>query len=185
MLSARLRARGIGSGVARVATYLERGADAIIALLAILKARGTYLRQSDTSYPAGRAGRDHGAAQRAMLVVTRAVRQYHRHAAFSNGDQAPPVYLFVDRRDGRRAREASAVSAVSVVRPDDVAYVLFTSGSTGQPKGVVVDHRSLSNYWTRGGSTLMACVERRRSRAAKRPRWASTLSLRRRSADRR
>src|ERR1700722_4303903 len=35
---------------------------------------------------------------------------------------------------------------VSVARPADVAYTVFTTGSTGLPKGVLVSHRALLNY---------------------------------------
>jgi nonribosomal peptide synthetase MxcG len=134
----RLRARGVGAGD-RVAVYLERGADAVVAFIATLKARGTYV-PIDTGYPDGRVEAIlESSAPR--LLLTRAalaprlpgsVREERRLALVLVDDPAPPA----EPTGTERPR----------VRPEDAAYAFFTSGSTGQPKGVVVGHRALANY---------------------------------------
>ncbi|GAB2593886.1 amino acid adenylation protein [Paractinoplanes abujensis] len=43
--------------------------------------------------------------------------------------------------------EGAPLNAPAVVRPSDVAYVLFTSGSTGRPKGVPVTHAANQHYF--------------------------------------
>ncbi|MFI1914975.1 AMP-binding protein [Nocardia sp. NPDC020380] len=54
----------------------------------------------------------------------------------ANGEVAQP---------GSGARIAPAVTAAAT--PDTPFYVIFTSGTTGRPKGVVVPHRALLNHW--------------------------------------
>jgi amino acid adenylation domain-containing protein/thioester reductase-like protein len=131
-----LRARGVGAG-SRVATYLPRGADAIIAFLAILKARGTYV-PIDMGYPPARvAAILASAAPRLVLTQLSSAAAVE---AVSEGDVPIELYFIDD------APVSGAPRSRPVIRPDDAAYCFFTSGSTGRPKGVVVDHRALANY---------------------------------------
>ncbi|HEX6911345.1 MAG TPA: amino acid adenylation domain-containing protein [Longimicrobium sp.] len=130
-LAARLRARGVGPD-ALVAVLLERSAAMVVAQLAVLKAGGAYV-SLDPNGPAERAAYMLRTS-RAAAVLTRAAHE----------GRVPPVGVPVMRVDGDDG--ASAAPAVSTdVHPLNLAYVLFTSGSTGQPKGVAVPHGGLAN----------------------------------------
>ncbi len=137
-LCERLRACGVDSGV-RVAVYLERGADAVIAFLAVLKARGTYV-PVDAGYPPGRVAAILSCAAPRVVVTRGGLALTLQEIPASE----PFFALLVDGAEDSAPRTDTGPRPP--VRPDDIAYAFFTSGSTGQPKGVVVDHRALANY---------------------------------------
>ena len=125
----------------RVAICLERSAEFVLALLATLKAGAAYV-PLDPTYPQERLGfliRDAGA----RVVVTN-----RSGAASLPTDAVTLVRLDLDQRS--IAREATDDLHVDI-EERDLAYVMYTSGTTGQPKGVGVEHRNLRNYtWAVG-----------------------------------
>ncbi|KVV34097.1 hypothetical protein WK79_31870 [Burkholderia ubonensis] len=141
-LARQLRAMGIGAGTGAtgetaesiVAVALERSIDAVVALVAILRAGGVYV-PVDPEQPPARVTTIVGEA-RPALVITRA-------ALAPRFADAARAMLLVDRdADAIDARDASPLDAP--VHPDALAYAIFTSGSTGVPKGVAISHRSLA-----------------------------------------
>jgi amino acid adenylation domain-containing protein len=131
-LAAHLRALGVGRNVP-VGLLLDRSADAIVGLLAILQAGGAYMPLS-LDAPAARLAQQL-AESGATVVVT----------AGSLASRLPgnARVVLVDRRV---AEPAVTPGAIEPARPDDLAYVLFTSGSTGTPKGVAVTHANAVHY---------------------------------------
>lgn len=131
-LSRRLLAAGAGPD-APVGVYLDRSIDMVVGLLAILKAGGAYL-PLDRSYPPERLAFMLKDAQ-AKLALTR--------AEFAGTLARTPVHwVCVDGGDDR-APSASPPRAPRIPAPTDLACVLYTSGSTGEPKGVEVPHRGI------------------------------------------
>lgn len=128
---------GFGRG-SLAGLYLNRSIAAVTGMLGILKAGGTYV-PLDPGYPEERismmiedAGID--------LVLTRT----DLRELLPGG---PARVICLDEPLDDRARETGpAVSAGAVAR--DPAYVLFTSGSTGSPKGVLGLHRGAINRFS-------------------------------------
>ncbi|MER7668259.1 amino acid adenylation domain-containing protein [Kitasatospora sp. NPDC096128] len=129
-LSGRLAGRLTGRGVRRgdrVAVLMERSADLVVTLLAVWKAGAAYV-PVDVAYPARRVAfmvADSGAS----LVACSAVA----------GDGVPQGVESIVVTD-----EGPGEAPTLPVRPGDLAYVMYTSGSTGVPKGVAVPHRSVA-----------------------------------------
>jgi amino acid adenylation domain-containing protein len=138
-VAANLCGQSVGPGVA-VGLLMERSVDAVAAVLAVLKAQGAFL-PLDPAYPEGQLRRMVETAQTALLVVA------DGGAAARLDAQVPAVVMHdllqpaVVRHDLLRPAEASRRDPP---RPDHLAYVTHTSGSTHYPKAVAVSHRSLA-----------------------------------------
>ncbi|WP_280409844.1 non-ribosomal peptide synthetase [Nocardia brasiliensis] len=123
-----LSARGIGSD-SLVAVGVSRSVELIVALLGVLKSGAGYV-PLDLGNPARRLAFVLAETNPACVVTTNADR------ADLPATDVP--YLLLGEAD-----TAEAGTRHRPPRPDDLAYVLYTSGSTGQPKGVCVTHRNV------------------------------------------
>ncbi|MEV7601284.1 amino acid adenylation domain-containing protein [Kitasatospora sp. NPDC089797] len=132
-LAARLVAAGVGADTP-VVLLMGRSAELVVALLAVLKAGGSYLPLDDR-HPAERLRKitaDTGAA----LVLVDAAHGDHPLAADA---PCPVLTVTPELFDGPRERRARRPE----LHPEQLAYVMFTSGSTGEPKGIAITHRDV------------------------------------------
>ncbi|MFG2912791.1 amino acid adenylation domain-containing protein [Kitasatospora sp. NPDC048298] len=131
-LAAYLGSRGVGIGD-HVVTCLPAGPELVVALLAIVRAGAAYV-PLDPSHPVER--------RRLILAdcAARAVVTRDDYAADCEGLGADVVA--VDALAGEIAALPADLPDVTP-GPEDAAYVCYTSGTTGTPKGVVVPHRAV------------------------------------------
>ncbi|MCG5432537.1 non-ribosomal peptide synthetase [Mycobacterium sp. MYCO198283] len=130
-IAATLQDRGVGRGDV-VAVLGPKCADQVPAVLAILTVGAAYLP----------IGADQPAPRAARILAAADVR-----FALATGDLRPDVLAGIPAvtvTEAAAAGDGSRLRPVDV-DPQDLAYVLFTSGSTGEPKGVELTHDAVMN----------------------------------------
>jgi amino acid adenylation domain-containing protein len=129
-----LLGRGPAAG-RRVAVCLPRSSEMVVSLLAILKAGAAFV-PLDSTLPHSR-----------KLSVLRDARPAVLLAA--DADDAPPEFdgeVLLTRESRARIEQEDASNPEPGVARDGVLCVLYTSGVTGRPKGVVVPARAVLNH---------------------------------------
>ncbi|MEV0543641.1 amino acid adenylation domain-containing protein [Nocardia salmonicida] len=119
-----------------VAVAMTRGIESIVAAHAVCRAGGVYL-PLDPRSPAQRADRILGTSRTALVLTTAA-------DGFAT-DRAPVAHVDAVDLSDFADTSVSDFDRLAPLLPRNAAYLLFTSGSTGEPKGVSVSHEAIVN----------------------------------------
>ncbi|HSS52816.1 MAG TPA: amino acid adenylation domain-containing protein, partial [Thermoanaerobaculia bacterium] len=133
-LARHLRALGVGQELP-VGVLAERSPEAVIAILAILKAEGAYV-PLDPDEPRERLRSIVEDARMPLLLVTRG-------KWLDLLPEAAVRQVCLERDQLEIARWSREDLGDPPTPADSLAYVMYTSGSSGRPKGVCVPHRAV------------------------------------------
>jgi len=125
-----------------VAICLERSAEMIVSLLAVLKAGGAYL-PVDPSYPNERISYMLEDSKSKILIT---------QDSFENNYELEDTKVLI--LDSLNLSVYDKANLNNITTRHDMAYVIYTSGSTGRPKGVMVEHGGVVNLSHDQGSSF-------------------------------
>ena len=125
--------RGLGVGVdTPVAVCFERSVSLVVAVLGVIKAGGAYV-PLDPQYPRARLEYLLDDSRAAVVVTAERWQSRLTGRAVLLDQDWPVISSLPAANPGRHGG------------PESLAYIVYTSGSSGQPKGVAVEHRGLMN----------------------------------------
>lgn len=128
--------RGIGRGDL-VGVALDRSVNLVVMLVAVLKSGAAYV-PIDPTFPEKR--------MMDMMEDTTPKLIVADIGALAALALWKDVCLSIDEMRSESSQITDNTTLEIDVQPDDLAYVMYTSGTTGKPKGVEVRHEAVSNY---------------------------------------
>ncbi|MGW0774987.1 non-ribosomal peptide synthetase [Streptomyces sp. NPDC002835] len=137
-LAHHLRNLGVGPD-RRVGVCLDRSAELLIAVLGVLKAGGAYV-PLDPDYPSERLATMVAGTSCAVVISRRGPAE-----SLPPPDTGPGTPVVLLDRDTAVLAALPAHNPPGGATPDDLAYIIHTSGSTGAPKPIALRHRGVMN----------------------------------------
>ena len=136
-----LAARMLKKGLFKkpVVIYLEKGVDVLVSFMGAAYSCNFY-SPIDIDMPASRVNKILEVLGPALVITTAQLRRTFESYAYEG------EYLLFEEAAGTSADEEMIDRARERGIDTDLLYVLFTSGSTGVPKGVTINHRSVIDY---------------------------------------
>jgi len=132
-LAARLRSLGVRPEVP-VGICVERSFRQIVAILAVLRAGGAFL-PLDPAWPDARVRDLLDDAEVPVIIINES------RSGRLNADRR--IVVDADSEPRMRAGDGIGLDDDVAVTPDTLAYIIYTSGSSGEPKGVEISHGNL------------------------------------------
>ena len=135
-----------------VACFLEQSIERISCLLGIMKSGAAYV-PLDTTYPPERIAHILEDTKPSFLITTRKYR--------STAEELNVSVLYLEDLLYQTPVDSERQTYTDTHLSSDLIYVIHTSGTTGLPKGVLIEHRSISNFLIEYGVLLEISKEDR------------------------
>ena len=122
-----------------VVVYLEKSKEALVSFMGVAYSGGFY-SPIDVDMPTSRINKILETLKPQIVITTGKLKSAFEKLDFSG------EYILLEQLVPSSEDEKAVSGASSRIIDTDLLYVLFTSGSTGVPKGVSISHRSVENY---------------------------------------